>query len=598
MTVYAVPIKDMQFILDSVVAIKNIQQLSAYREADSDLVNAVLDEASRFAEQLIAPLNRGADEQGAQLIDGIVKASPGFAEAYNAYVEGGWGGLVYDAEYGGQGLPHLLGVCVTEMWQSSSLAFALCPMLTASAVSAMFAHASEELKSKYLEKLVSGQWTGTMQLTESQAGTDLAAIKTRATPAVDERGEPCYRLFGQKIFITWGDHSMTDNVLHFVLARIEGAADGIRGLSLFLVPKFCLDENGQPTTRNDIHPLSLEHKLGIHGSPTCVMSLGEAEGAVAYLVGHENHGINCMFTMMNSARLEVGLQGLAVSERAFQQAREYAQERIQGCDQSGQAMAIIEYPDVKRMLLQMKALTQAMRVMVYEGAAYSDFAKHAEAQNDREDAQRRVDLLVPIIKGWCTETSQEVTGLNIQVHGGMGFIEETGAAQHYRDARILTIYEGTTGIQANDLVKRKILRDKGMAMSGLLDEIILLEKALESEGDAFVLIHKNLVSGRTALQEAVNGLLAGVEEDTALAGTAAYNLLMLAGVVVAGWLMAKSALAANSSLQDKSADQSFLQGKIKTARFYASHILPRALMYSAVAQAPGNVVMSVENEQL
>lgn len=597
MTVYATPLKDMQFVLDEIAGIEGIRNLPPYEETSSDIVAAILEEASRVAEQQVAPLNQGADQQGATLVNGEVVPSPGFTEAYTEYVDGGWGGLAYDPAYGGQGLPHLLSTTVAEIWQTSSLAFALCPMLTSSAVNALYRHGSDKLKNTYLEKIVSGEWTGTMQLTESQAGTDLAAIKTRAVAETAKDGTQRYRMFGQKIFITWGDHNMTDNILHFVLARVEGAPDGIRGLSLFLVPKYNLDENGQPAERNDVKPLSLEHKLGIHGSPTCVMSFGDNEGALAYLIGEENQGINCMFTMMNSARLEVGLQGLSVSERAYQQARAYAAERVQGSNREGSQLRIIEFPDVRRMLMLMKSQTEAMRAAVYVTAAEIDRAEHSIDESERASAASRVDLLIPVVKGWCTESSQEITGLNLQLHGGMGFIEETGAAQHYRDARILTIYEGTTGIQAGDFVRRKIIRDNGQAMSVLLDDINVTLKELDQSDESLVLVREQLALGVNALKASVDNLLASAKDDVDQAGSASVNMLMLAGVVLGGWLMARSALVAKSRLNEQGSDTDYLQGKIDTARFYAAHVLPRCEAYRVIALNGSDVVMSLREEQ-
>ncbi len=597
MTVYTAPVKEMLFVQEALVGIERLRRLSDFAEVDKEIFIAVLTEAAKLAEQQIAPLNPGADLQGAKLVDGSVVSSPGFAEAYKAYVESGWASLCASPDFGGQGLPHLLGIAASEIWQSASLSFSLCPMLTASAAIAMSAHASKELKDIFQEKLVAGEWTGTMLLTESQAGTDLAAIKTHGKPGIDNNGNSCFRLTGQKVFITWGDHDMAENILHFVLAKTEGAGEGVRGLSLFLVPKYCLDSQGVLADRNDIYPLSLEHKLGIHGSPTCVMSLGDNDGAIGYLVGEEGKGINCMFTMMNSARLDVGLQGLAISSRAYQQACAFAKERIQGSTPDGSGVAIIEYPDVKRMLLQMKSLSEAMRGMLYVTASEIDFSKHSNDPDEGKSAQARLDLLVPIVKGWCTEVCQEVASINIQVHGGMGFIEETGAAQHYRDARILTIYEGTSGIQANDLVKRKILRDKGDAITSLLAEIIDLESDLKSTGGDFNLLYDNLMRARGGLETALNAILNDTE-DSGRSGTAAYNLMMSAGVVVGGWLLAKQALVANSQLEKDGTDTSFLKAKIKTAIFYAAHVLPRACAYSRAATSSSDVVLGFDMDSL
>ncbi|MDO6461235.1 acyl-CoA dehydrogenase [Granulosicoccaceae sp. 1_MG-2023] len=597
MSVYVSPVKDMQFVMENVAGLSRVQQLPGFSDAGNDIVEAVLDEAGKFAAQLIAPLNAGADKQGARLVDGQVEASPGFSEAYKAFVEAGWASLSYDPQYGGQGLPHVLGTAVAEMWQSASLAFALCPMLTASAVSAVHRHGSDELKQIFLEKLISGEWTGTMQLTEPQAGTDLAAIKTRAVPTTDAAGKPAYRLSGQKIFITWGDHQMTDNVLHLILARVEGAPEGIRGLSLFLAPKYLLDENGKPGDRNDIYALSLEHKLGIHGSPTCVMGMGDKGGALAYLVGEENQGINCMFTMMNNARLEVGVQGLAISERAFQQARAYAGERVQGTAKDGTKQRIIDFPDVRRMLMLMKSQTEAMRALALMTAAQIDLADHADDAAQRKAAQARVDLLIPVVKGWCTETAQEITGLNVQVHGGMGFIEETGAAQHYRDARILTIYEGTSGIQANDFAGRKTLRDGGAAAKALIKDIRETVSTMLSAGGITGTLASQLAAACDGYEHSVNTLLARAGEDAGHAGAAAFNLLMQAGVVIGGWLMGQAALAAEAKLAAGDGEADFLNAKLASCRFYFAHVLPRATAYAAVVQA-GSACLMEPDESL
>lgn len=591
MSVYVSPLKDMQFVMESIAGLSTVQQLPVFSEVGTDIVDAVLDEAGKFAAQKIAPLNAGSDAQGARLVDGKVEASPGFSEAYKAFVEGGWAALNYDPQYGGQGLPHLLGTAVSEMWQSASLSFALCPMLTASAVTAVHRHGSEELKNTWLEKLTTGEWTGSMQLTEPQAGTDLASIKTRAVPTIDAQGKPAYRLHGQKIFITWGDHEMTDNVLHLILGRVEGAPEGIRGLSLFLAPKYILDESGQPGERNDIHALSLEHKLGIHGSPTCVMGMGENGGALAYLVGEENMGINCMFTMMNNARLEVGVQGLAIAERAFQQARAYAGERVQGRDKQGRKQHIIEFPDVRRMLLLMKSQTEAMRALALMTAAQIDLAEHSEDKDVRLAAQARVDLLIPVVKGWCTETAQEITGLNVQVHGGMGFIEETGAAQHYRDARILTIYEGTTGIQANDLAGRKTLRDGGAAARALIKEMRGTVSAMLTAGGQAGAEASQLAAACDAYETSITTMLARAGEDADHAGAAAFNLLMQSGVVIGAWLMGQATLAAEQRLEKADADTEFLKAKLVSTRFYFAHVLPRAASYAAVVQAGSDCLM-------
>jgi len=545
--------------------------LPGFEDATADMVAAILEQAAVLATEVFSPINQSGDEAGTHIENGAVVSPAGFADAYRQFVENGWQGISQPTDYGGQGLPYLLQSAATEMWSGSNLSLALCPLLTSGAIEAISQHGSEALKSRYLEKMVTGLWSGTMNLTEPQAGTDLAAVKTRAVPEADY-----YRITGQKIFITWGEHEMTENIVHLVLARLPDAPEGVKGISLFLVPKYHLKDDGTPGERNDLRLVSMESKLGIHASPTCVMSYGDAGGAIGYLVGEENNGLACMFTMMNHARLEVGMQGVGLSERAYQRALAYAQERVQGYAPGQQGrVTIIHHADVRRMLMQMRALAEAGRALAYVSASEYDLAHHCEAEQEKAKHQRRVDLLTPVAKAWPTEMAQEVTSLGVQVHGGMGFIEETGAAQYMRDARILTIYEGTTGIQGLDLIGRKLLRDKGLAMAELVSELNAFKSELESAGEALKSISSHFTTAVQALDDTTGWFLKQAADDPDLAGSIAVNYLMLVGNVVCGWLMAKSAVAAQRHLQ-AGADDHFYRNKISTATFFAEHILPRS----------------------
>ncbi len=594
MTEYAAPTKDMQFVLSELVKIDQLAELPGNEEVTPDLIEAILEEAGKYAAGVLAPLNQTGDQQGAQLVDGKVQAAEGFAEAYQQFVESGWPGISQSTEFGGQGLPHVVQSAVSEMWNASNLAFSLCPMLGSGAIEAIEKHASEELKTKYLHKLVSGEWTGTMNLTEPQAGTDLAAIRTKAVPAGDH-----YLISGQKIFITWGDHEMTDNVIHLVLARLPDAPKGVKGISLFLVPKYLLNDDGSAGTRNDLKAVSLEHKMGIHASPTCVMSFGDEEGAVGYLVGEENNGLACMFTMMNHARIGVGVQGVAISDRAYQQAVAYARDRVQGYAPGVEGRAaIIHHADVRRMLMIMRALTEASRAIAYVTSSELDFALGSQDEQLKQAHMARYDLLTPIAKGWCTEVAQEVTSLGVQVHGGMGFVEETGCAQHMRDARITTIYEGTTGIQANDLVGRKILRDGGRSLMALLAEFEGFMSQLDEGGESLASIKQHFQQGLKALAEASQWLKTKGLESPGAPGAIAVNYLMLMGTVVGGWLLARSAVAALNSQQAGNADRDFCQGKLAVATFYAEHIMPRTQSYLSAVMAGEESIMAIPAELL
>jgi len=478
---YRAPLADMRFVLDEVVGLGEIAQLPGYEEASPDLVDAVLAEAGKVAAEVVGPLNRVGDTQGAVLENGVVRTPEGFKSAYRTFVDGGWNGLACDPAYGGQGLPFVLSTAVTEIWDAANTAFALCPMLTQGAVEAIRAHATRALKDAYLPKLVSGEWTGTMNLTEPQAGTDVGALRTRAVPEGDH-----YRITGTKIFITYGDHDYTDNIIHLVLARLPDALPGVKGISLFLVPKVLVNADGSLGAGNDVRCVSLEHKLGIHASPTCVLSFGDDGGALGYLVGEENKGMACMFTMMNAARLNVGLLGLGTAERAYQQAADYARERVQSRDLAGGAapVTIIHHPDVRRMLMTMKAHIEAMRALSYTMAGAIDRARRSPDEAARRQAQAEVDILTPVVKAWCTDVGCALTSIGIQIHGGMGFIEETGAAQHYRDGRIHPIYEGTNGIQALDLMGRKLLRDGGESVRGFLARMAAANDDVAAAGAA------------------------------------------------------------------------------------------------------------------
>ncbi|MBM3565673.1 MAG: acyl-CoA dehydrogenase, partial [Alphaproteobacteria bacterium] len=481
MTEYTAPVADMLFAMTRVMDFESVRGLPGHGETTEDLVSQILVEAGNFGSGVLAPLNRVGDTQGSRLENGIVRTPNGFADAYAQFVAGGWNAVPFDPDYGGQGLPWVVATAASEIWTSANMAFALCPLLTQGAVELLSAHGSSDLKAKFLPRMVSGEWTGTMNLTEPQAGSDLSRVRSKA-----ERKGDTWRISGQKIFITWGDHDVAENVVHMVLARTPGAPEGIKGISLFVVPKFVPDPDGKPGARNDLRPLSLEHKLGIHASPTAVMAFGENEGALGFLVGEENRGIEYMFTMMNNARLGVGLQGVAIAERAYQRARAYARERIQSraVDASGRdAVPIERHPDVKRMLLFMKSRAEAGRLLTLYAAAQLDMAKRHPDGATRANKQALVDLLIPVVKGWCTDSGIAAADTGVQVHGGMGYIEETGAAQHLRDARIAAIYEGTNGIQALDLVGRKVGREKAqtvLVFTATISKLVPVLKAATS----------------------------------------------------------------------------------------------------------------------
>ncbi|MEH6549031.1 MAG: acyl-CoA dehydrogenase [Pseudomonadales bacterium] len=578
MSDYNAPASDQQFVLKQLCDIEAISQLPGYEEASEDLVDAILEGAAAFTGEVLAPLNLVGDEQGARIENNAVIPSPGFGEAYQQYVDQGWPSLGCDPEFGGQGLPHLLEIAVMEMVQGANLSFALCPMLGQGALAAVRSHGSDQLKETYLHKMVSGEWAGTMNLTESQAGSDLAAVRTKAEPNGDH-----YLISGQKIFITWGDHDMTDNIVHLVLARLPDAPAGTKGISLFVVPKFMVNSDGSLGERNDAYAVSLEHKLGIHGSPTCVMSFGDNGGAAGYLVGEENKGLSYMFTMMNHARLNVGLQGVALGERAYQHAAFYAKDRVQG-----NGLTIINYPDVRRMLMLMRASTEAMRAITFTTIGAQDVVSRSPDANAVASAQQRVDVMTPIVKGWCTEMINEITSLGVQVHGGMGFIEETGAAQYYRDGRILAIYEGTNGIQALDLVGRKFLRDGGKAMTALIADMDITAADISSI-DSLASQASAFNQGLQELKDAVSWIADNAQTDQ-VPETVAFNLLMLAGYVTGGWQMARAALAAQGD------DSPFAKNKLITCQFYADHLLPRTSSHLAIIKTGTGSVMELAED--
>jgi len=578
-TEYRAPVRELRFVLEALCDLDELATRPGFEEATPDMVAAVLEEAGKFAGEVLGPLNESGDRQGARLVDGKVELAEGFAEAYGQFVINGWPSLDGPTEFGGQGMPKAVGTAVNECWHAANMAFALGPMLTNGATDAVESHASDALKALYLEKMVSGEWSGTMNLTESQAGSDLSAVRAKALP----EGEH-YRITGQKIFITWGEHEAAENIIHLVLARLPDAPEGTRGISLFLVPKYVADVDGSLGERNDVRAVSLEHKLGIHASPTCVMSFGDGDGAIGYLVGEENRGLACMFTMMNAARLGVGLQGVAIGDRAYQAAVDYAKERVQG-GSPGHAgrVAIIEHADVRRMLLTMRALVEAGRALALTAVAALDRAATASSEEERKAQQSRVDLLTPIVKAWATENGQEVASLGVQVHGGMGYIEETGAAQHLRDARITTIYEGTTGIQALDLVGRKTLRDGGAATRVLLGEM----RALQTEVAADAGTQELAAALGTSIDRAEAGLAWLLEHggDPAVPNAVAVPYLQLMGTVCGAWMMVKAALAAGRALAAGDEDAAFYRAKGVTARFYLDHVAPRAAAHLETLQA-------------
>ena len=592
---YRAPVRDMAFVLQEVAGLGGLSAGGGFAELTPDLVEAVLEEGAKLAGEVLAPLNHAADREGARLEADGVKTPKGFAEAYRRWVDGGWGALAAAPEYGGQGLPLALATAMQEMWNAANMSFGLCPILSQGAIEALTAHGTEEQKRLYLARLVSGEWTGTMNLTEPQAGSDLNALKARAVP----QGDGTYRITGTKIFITYGDHDMADNIVHLVLARLPDAPAGTRGISLFLVPKFLVNPDGSLGARNDVKCVGLEEKLGIHGSPTCVMSYGDEGGAIGTLIGEENRGLACMFTMMNNARLLVGTQGVAIAERAYQHALAYANERRQGRPAGsdlppGEMAPIVAHPDVRRMLLTMKSLTAAARAICYANAVAIDRAHHGADEAAREAGRARADLLTPIAKSFSTDIGVEVASIGVQIHGGMGFIEETGAAQYYRDARILPIYEGTNGIQAIDLVTRKLPLGNGAVVRGFIAEMReTAARAQRSNRDDLAAIGSALDKGLDALDEATEWMLTRLKSsaDDCLAGASPY--LRLFGTVAGGHFLALGALAAAARDGD-----GFMQARLATAGFYAAQQLPLAAGLVGPSTAGAGMLYALDAEGL
>ncbi|PJC98691.1 acyl-CoA dehydrogenase [Janthinobacterium sp. BJB1] len=593
---YQAPLKDMLFVMNELAGLAEIHTLPGCEDATPDTAEAVLEENAKFCGGVVAPLNGPSDKEPSFWHDGQVTTSKGFKEAFKAYGEAGWQGVQHPTEFGGQGLPKLLATPCIEMLNSASISFALVALLSDGAIEALLTAGSDEQKATYLENLVSGKWTGTMNLTEPQAGSDLAAVRTRAVPQDDGT----YKVFGTKIFITYGEHDMAENIVHLVLARTPDAPAGVKGISLFIVPKFLVNADGSLGARNDAHCVSIEHKLGIKASPTAVLQFGDHGGAIGTLVGEENRGLEYMFIMMNAARFGVGLQGIGLAERAYQQAVAFAKDRVQSRDLAGSAgpVSIIHHPDVRRMLMSMRSQTEAARALAYVGAAISDVAHHHPDADVRAESLATYEYLVPVIKGWATEMSQDVTRDGVQVHGGMGFIEETGAAQHYRDAKILTIYEGTTAIQANDLVGRKTVRDGGAVAKAIIAQVRATEAQLgELTGADFQAMQRHLAEGSAALEAVVEYVVANMKSDIKAVFAGSVPYLKLAGIVLGGWQMARAAVAAQQKLGEGGGDAAFYKAKIATARFFADHILSQAPGLRATIIDGSAGVMALSEEQ-
>jgi len=597
---YAAPLKDMLFVMNELAGLPQVNQLPGCEDATPETVQAVLEENARFCSEVVAPLNVTGDREPSSWQDGKVTTTKGFREAFKAFGAAGWQGVPHPVDFGGQGLPKLVATPCIEMLNSANLSFALCPLLTDGAIEALMTAGSDQQKKIYLENLISGKWTGTMNLTEPQAGSDLALVRTRAVP----QGDGTYKLFGTKIFITYGEHDMAENIVHLVLARTPDAPEGVKGISLFIVPKFLVDEKtaagGPLGARNDVHCVSIEHKLGIKASPTAVLQFGDHGGAIGTLIGEENRGLEYMFIMMNAARFAVGMQGVAVAQRAYQKAVEYAKERVQSRDLAGSSgpVTIIHQPDVRRMLMSMRAQTEAARALAYVTAAALDAAHHHPDTAVRKANQVFYEYLVPVVKGWSTEISIDVASTGVQVHGGMGFIEETGAAQYYRDARILTIYEGTTAIQANDLVGRKTARDGGATARAILAQVRQTEAELAAAASAdLAAIHARLAAAASAFEEVIGYVAAHARSDVKAVFAGSVPYLKLAGIVLGGWQMARAALVAERQLQADAGDLDFLRAKVATARFFADHFLSQAGAYRIAIMEGSAGVMALTEEQ-
>jgi len=591
MTDYQAPLKQMRFTIEHLVGFEDVKKLPHFDTVDADTVEAVLEEAAKFASGVLAPINWLGDQQGVSVVNDAVQVPAEFADAYTKFCEGGWPGIAGDPDFGGQGLPKTIAVACDEMWAASNVAFALCPELSQGAILAMDRHGTDELKATYLEKLISGQWAGTMCLTEPQAGSDLSSLTSRAEPKGDR-----YLITGQKIYITWGDHPMAENIIHLVLARLPDAPPGTKGISLFLVPKFKVNADGSIGEPNDNRPVSVEHKMGIHASPTCVLAFGDKGGAEGFLVGKPNEGLAAMFTMMNYMRLGVGVQGVGLADRSYQKSVSYARERVQGRAPGEKGrVAIIRHPDVRRMLLTMRSLTQASRAVCYYTAACLDRANHGDDAEASAFYQARADLLTPIAKAWCTEAALEATTHGIQVHGGMGYVEETGVAQFYRDARIAPIYEGTNAIQAIDLVGRKLLRDGGATVSAFVSDMRAVDAPLANAGDALAVVRSALARGLDELVQSSTYILTAEKKDPELISAVAFNYLMLIGTVIGGWQLARGALVAIEQLA-AGGDKAFLEAQVVMARFYAEQVLPRCTGYAAAIRAGSGSMMALSAE--
>jgi len=593
---YTPPLRDMRFALAELADINLISSLPGYEDAAGDFVDAILEEAGKFASRVLAPLNASGDHEGAVWKDGNVTTPKGFKEAYVQFCQAGWNGVTSKPEFGGQGLPNTLSAAVMEMWKSANLSFSLAPLLTDGAVEAITLCGSDALKAKYLPNMISGKWAGTMNLTEPQAGSDLALVRSKAV----NHGDGTYRISGQKIFITYGDHDLTENIIHLVLARLPNAPEGVKGISMFIVPKFLVNEDGSLGARNDVHCVSIEHKLGIHGSPTAVLSYGDQGGAVGYLVGEENRGLEYMFIMMNRARFAVGLEGLACAELAYQKALGYARIRVQGRDMGGgkASVAIINHPDVRRMLLTMKARIEAMRSLAYTVAAWTDIGEAHPDEATRKKHEAMVDLMIPVVKAWSTEMGIEVASLGVQVHGGMGYIEETGAAQILRDARITTIYEGTTGIQAIDLMWRKIIRDAGKTLTAVIGEMQAFNATLgEMQGEHFQAMRKSFEPAVGALAESAMHFGTRCMQDPKGVSVGATPFLHLFGIVAGGWQLFRGAIAAQKKL-DAGESDTFYTSKVLTARHFADHDLAAARGLAYTVKNGGVAAIAITDEML
>jgi acyl-CoA dehydrogenase len=591
---YRAPVDHIRFVLERMAGLDRLRELPAFAEVTSDVVDAVLQSAATFAGEVLAPLNETGDREGARLTPEGVRAAAGFREAYRRFAEDGWPGLVGDPEHGGQGMPFLLYAATAEMWAGANVSFALCPELGSGAVEALERHGTADLQRTYLPKLVSGEWAGTMCLTEPQAGSDLSNLQTRAVPDGD-----AYRLHGRKIYITWGEHDLADNIVHLVLARLPDAPPGVKGISLFLVPRRLVNDDGSLGAANDIRAVSIEHKMGIHASPTCVMALGDGPGAKGWLVGRPNEGLAAMFTMMNAMRVGVGLQGVGIAEQAYQIASRYVRERVQGRDAStGRPTAILHHADVRRMLLTMKSLTMAARGVAYSVAAALDFARHAASADERTAAAARAELLTPVVKAWCTEVGIEVTSLAVQALGGMGYTEDAGAAQCYRDVRITSIYEGTNAIQAQDLLGRKVLRDGGAALAALLAEMRAAASALPETDARCVALARGLAEAVGRVDEATRSVALAAREDVHLVGSVAVNYLMLLGYACGAWQWALAATAAHRDAGTEGAIGAQARGLLDAAGFYAACVLPRVRLDADLVAAGSGPIVGADVEAL